>query len=63
VNISKVDAVDDEKRDALVRKITKEAPDIPSNNTHFDLGDFTHAKSKQQTSAILSQSSFRIMKS
>ena len=49
----KVDTVDEEKEDSLVRMITTEARDIPFNNKMYDLGDFTFAKTKQHTSAIL----------
>ena len=45
--------MDEEKEDALVRKITTEAHSIPFNSKSYDIGDFTHAKTKQQTSATL----------
>ena len=48
-----VDTVDVVKEDALLRKITAEAYGIPPNNNNYDLGDFTHAKTKQQTIATL----------
>ena len=53
LKVTKVDTVDEEKEDALVRKITTEAHGIPCNNRAYDLGDFTHDKTKQQTSATL----------
>ena len=52
LKVTKVDTVDEEKEDALVRKITTEAHGIPFNNKNYDLGDFTHAKMKQQTSGV-----------
>ena len=36
-----------------MRKIITEAHSIPFNNKNYDLGDFTHAKTKQQTSGTL----------
>ena len=48
-----MDVVDEKNEDALVRKITTEAHGIPFNNTKYNLNDFTHAKTKQQTSATL----------
>ena len=53
LNVTKVDTVDEEKEDALVRKITTEAHSIPVNSKSYDIGDFTYAKTKQQTSATL----------
>ena len=53
LKVAKVDTVDEEKEDALVRKITTEARGIPFNNKNYDLGDFTHTKTKQHTSATL----------
>ena len=53
LKVTKVDTVDEEKEDALVRKITTEAHGIPCNSKAYDLGDFTHDKTKQQTSATL----------
>ena len=52
LKISKVDTVDEEKEDVLVRKITAEARAIPSNK-NYDIGDFTYAKTKQHTSDTL----------
>ena len=48
MKVAKVDNVDEEKEDALVRKITAEAHGIQSNNKNYYLGDFTHAKTKQK---------------
>ena len=53
VKVVKVDTVDEEKEDVLVRKITNEAHGIPFNRKRYDQSDFTHAKTKQQTSATL----------
>ena len=53
LKVSKVETVDEEEEDAFVRKITTEAHAISVNNKNYDLGDFTHAKAKQQTSGTL----------
>ena len=53
LKISKVESVDEEKEDALVRKITTEALEIPTNKKNYDFGDFTHAKTTEQTSRTL----------
>ena len=53
VKISKVDTVDEESEDAFVRKIITEARDISFNSKTYDLGDFTYARTKQQTSPTL----------
>jgi len=53
LKVAKVDTVDEEKEDAVVRKIKTEARSIPSSNTSYDLGDFTQTKTKQDTSATL----------
>ncbi len=53
LKVSKVNTVDEEKEDVLARKITSEACDITSNNKNYDLGDFTYAKMKQDTSPTL----------
>ena len=45
--------MDEKNEDALVRKISTEAHGIPLNNTKYDLNDFSHAKTKQQTTATL----------
>ena len=37
LKISKVESVDEEKEDALVRKNTTEALEIPTNNKNYDL--------------------------
>ncbi len=50
--IAKVDTVDEDKEDALVRKITTEACRIPFSK-NYDLSEFTYAKTKQTTSATL----------
>ena len=48
----KVDTVNEENEDALVRKITTEARGIHFSNS-YDLCEFTHAKTRQKTSATL----------
>ena len=48
-----MNTIDEDCEDVLVRKITTEACGIPSNNTHFDLGDFTCSKTKEKTSITL----------
>ena len=53
LKVSKVDVVDEEKEDAIVRTIITEAHQLKSNNKTYDLGDFTHAKTKENTSATL----------
>jgi hypothetical protein len=53
LKVAKVDTVDEEKEDALVRKITTEARGIPFNNKTYELGYFTHTKTKQHTSSTL----------
>ena len=53
LKVSKVDVVDEEKEDALLRTIITEARQLKSNNKTYDLGDFTHAKTKENTSATL----------
>ena len=53
VKVAKMNTVDEEKADTLVRKITVEAHGIWSNNKNDDLGNFTHVKAKQQISATL----------
>ena len=53
VKISRVDNVDEDSEDTLVRQITTEARAIPSNNKNYDLGDFTYTTTKQQTSVTL----------
>ena len=45
--------MDEEKEDALVRKTTTEAHSIPFNNKNYDLGDFTHAITKQQSGGTM----------
>ena len=52
LKIAKVDTVDEEKEDALVRKITAEARGIPFSK-NYDLSEFTHAKTEQKTSLTL----------
>ena len=52
LKIAKVDTVDEEEEDTLVRRITNEARGIPFSK-NYDLGDFTHAKTKEKTSATL----------
>ena len=49
----RVDNMDEERKDTLVRHITTEARAIPSNNKNYDLGDFTYTRTKQQTSITL----------
>ena len=51
LKITKVDTVDEEN-DALVRKITTEAHGIQFSK-NYDLREFTHAKTRQKTSATL----------
>ena len=46
LKVAKVNTVDEEKEDMLVRKITSEACSIPFNNKNYNLGDFTHTKTK-----------------
>ena len=46
----KVDTVNEENEDALVRKITTEARGIQFSKS-YDLCEFTHAKTRQKTSA------------
>ena len=53
LKLSAVDTIDEESEDALVRKITTEAREIPINNKQFDLGDFTGSKTKEKTRATL----------
>jgi hypothetical protein len=53
LKVAKVDTVDEEKEDALVRMIKTEARGIPFNNKTYQLGDFTHTKTKQHTSSTL----------
>ncbi len=50
--IAKVDTVDEDEEDALVRKITTEACRIPFSK-NYDLSEFTYAKTKQTTSTTL----------
>jgi len=47
LKVTKVDTVDEEKEDALVRKTTTEAQGIPCNNKAYDFGDITYDKTKQ----------------
>ena len=53
VKIVKVDSMDEDEEDALVRTIAIEARAVPFDNRKYDLGDFTFDKTKEQTSATL----------
>ncbi len=44
---------DEDAEDALARKILAESRDILFTKTKYDLGNFTHAKTKEHTSATL----------
>lgn len=52
VKVTKLDS-EDEEEDALVRQITSEAFSTLSNTRDYDLGSFTFAQTKQQTSPTL----------
>ena len=53
LRFSKVNTVDEENEDALVRKITTEARGIAHNNKTYDLSDFTYDTTLQHTSKTL----------
>lgn len=53
VKVAKVDVQDEDPEDALARKIVVQSRHIPSNKTKYELGNFTHAKTREQTSATL----------
>ncbi len=53
LKVAKVDTEDEDAEDALARKILAESRDIPFTKTKYDLGNFTHAKTKEHTSATL----------
>lgn len=53
VKVSKVDNEDKDTEDTLARKIIAESHDIQFNKTQYDLGNFTHTKTIEQTSATL----------
>ena len=53
LKLVKVNSVDDDHVDAVVRKIKKEAKDLQYNNSAYDLNDFTYNKVIENTSATL----------
>ena len=53
--LNKLDSVNEEKEDELVRKIKTEAHSILTSNKSYDISDFTYDKAEQHTSATLLQ--------
>uniref|UniRef100_UPI00358E0907 uncharacterized protein n=1 Tax=Myxine glutinosa TaxID=7769 RepID=UPI00358E0907 len=53
LKLVKVDSVNEERVDAVVRQVRCEAESVEYNNAVFDLGDFTYNNTLKQTSATL----------
>ena len=51
--LTKLDSVNEEKEDELVRKIKTEAHSILTSSKSYDISDFTYDKAEQHTSATL----------